>query len=246
MVKFRKRRHRRGPLPFKYVLLITLMFFAVSIGLGLWIVNKSLKPTLMYFAESQTMQIASLAVNKAVLEREAVDINKVIMKDAESSLIYFDTEKINEMRGETTQLILNNIKMAEEGDLKELENISGFEIKEHPGEDEGLVYYIPLGKATNNALLGNIGPQIPVRFNAIGHLESDIKTEFEEVGINNVYIEIYIDLKVHVQIIIPFATEVAEIKQRIPIAVGLLEGDVPQFYNNGGQGIMPSLQLPVD
>lgn len=245
-MKFRRRRQRRGPLPFKYVLLITLVFFAISTGLGLWIVNKSLKPTLMDFAESQTMQIASLAVNKAVLEREAVDINKVIMKDPESSLIYFDTEKINKMRGETTQLILNNIKMAEKGDLKELENVSGFEIKEHHGEDEGLVYYIPLGKATNNVLLGNLGPNIPVRFNTIGHLEADIETKFEDIGINNVYVEVYIKLKVHVQIIIPFATEAAVLEQKIPLALGILPGEVPQFYNKGGQGVVPSLQLPVD
>lgn len=245
-MKFRRKRYRRGPLPFKYVLLITLMFFAISTVLGLWIINKSLKPTLMAFAESQTMQIASLAVNKAILEREAVDINKVIVKDQESSLIYFDTEKINEMRGETTQLILNNIQMAEEGDLKELENVLGFEIEKHHGEDEGLVYYIPLGKATNNALLGNLGPNIPVRFNTIGHLEADIETEFEEVGINNVYVEVYIKLKVHVQIIIPFATEAAVLEQKIPLALGILPGEVPQFYNKAGQGVMPSLQLPVD
>jgi sporulation protein YunB len=178
------------------------------------------------------------------MEREAVDIHEVIIKDPESDLIYFDTEKINKIRGETVRLILKNIKLAESGDLEELEQILEFDMKK--GKDEGIVYYIPLGKATNNALLGNLGPHIPVEFSTIGHLEADVETEFKEVGINNVYVEIFVRLTVRMQIIIPFATEEAVVKQKIPIALGILPGEVPQFYNKGGRGFMPSLQLPVD
>lgn len=247
MPKFRGPRHRRGPLPFRYVFLLTLVFFTISTTLGLWIINKGLKPTLMDYAESQTVQIASLAINKAILETKVEDINNVISKDTETSLTSFDTEKIYNKLGETTRSILNSIKMAEHGELEELESMTDMEIdiEERDGE-KGIIYYVPLGQATNNALLGNLGPRIPVRFNAIGHMESDIETEFEQVGINNIYIKVLIKLKVSVQIIIPFATEVAELEQKIPIALGILEGEVPQFYNNSGEGGAPSIELPVD
>lgn len=245
--KFRGRLPRRGPLPFRYVFLLTLVFFVISTTVGLWIINKGLKPTLMDYAESQTVQIASLVINKAILETKIEDINNVITKDTETSLTNFDTEKIYKKLGETTQLILNNIRMAEEGDLEELESFSDVEIDlEETKKEDGIVYYVPLGQATNNALLGNLGPKIPIRFNAIGHMESDIETEFEEVGINNIYIKVLLKLKVSVQIIIPFGTEVAELEQRIPLALGILEGEVPQFYNRSGEGGAPSLELPVN
>lgn len=247
MAKFRGRLPRRGPLPFRYVFLLTLVFFVFSTTAGLWIINKGLKPTLMDYAESQTVQIASLVINKAILETEVEDINHVITKDSETSFINFDTEKIYKKLGETTQLILNNIKMAEHGDLEDLQSISDVEIDmEETKKEKGIVYYVPLGQATKNALLGNLGPKIPVRFNAIGHMESDIETEIEEIGINNVSIKVLIKLKVSVQIIIPFATKVAQLEQKIPIALGILEGEVPQFYNSGGEGESPSIELPVD
>lgn len=247
MAKFRGRLPRRGPLPFRYVFLLTLVFFVISTTIGLWIINKGLKPTLMDYAESQTVQIASLVINRAILETKVDDINHVITKDTETSLTNFDTEKIYKKLGETTQLILHNIKMAEDGDLEELQSMADVEIDvEETKEEKGIVYYVPLGQATKNALLGNLGPKIPVRFNAIGHMESDIETEFEEVGINNIYIKVLIKLKVSVQIIIPFATKVAKLEQKIPIALGILEGEVPQFYNSGGEGEAPSIELPVD
>lgn len=247
MAKFRGFRPKRGPLPFKYVFLLTVIFFVLSTIAGLWIINAGLKPTLMAYAESQTRQIASLIINKAILETRVEDINNVITKDVETSITNFDTERIYEKLGETTQRILNNIKMAENGDLEDLQSITDVEFEMvETKEEQGIVYYVPLGQATNNALLGNLGPRIPVRFHAIGDMESDIETEFEEVGINNVYIKVLIKLKVNVQIIIPFATEVAELEQKIPIALGILEGEVPQFYNRSGSGGAPSIELPVD
>ncbi len=245
MLRPRIKRRVRGPLPFKYVLFITFIFFVLSAALGLWIINKSLKPTLMSFAESQTRQIATLAISKAGMEREPVDIHEVIVKDKESDLIYFDTEKINKIRGDTARLILKNIKMAEKGELEELEDILEMDMNKND-KGKGIVYSIPLGKVTNNALLGNLGPHIPVQFSTVGHLQADVETEFQEVGINNVYVEIFINLTVHMQIIIPFASEKAEVKQKIPVAVGILPGEVPQFYNKGGGGLVPSLQIPVD
>lgn len=201
----------------------------------------------MAYASSQTVQIASLIINNAILETKTEDINNIIMVDPETDTANFDTEKILTKLGETTRLILNNIKTAEGGDLGEIEALSDVEFDAEKTEDEdGIVYYVPLGQATNNALLGNLGPKIPIRFTAIGHMESDIETEFEEIGINNIYIQVKIKLKVNVQVIIPFATDVAELEQEIPIALGVIKGEVPQFYNNGGEGGAPSLEIPVD
>jgi sporulation protein YunB len=223
------------------------VFFIFSTAGSLWIINEGLKPTLMKYAESQTVQIASLVINKAMLEREVLGINEVIIEDPGTSLISFDTEKIQEKLSEITKLVLHNIKKAEGGDLEALEEISDVEIdREATADGKGIVYYVPLGQATKNAILGNLGPRIPIRFNAIGHMESDIETEFEEVGINNVYVEVKIKLKVNVQIVIPFATDVAELEQKIPIALGIIKGEVPKFYNGGGKEVTPSLEIPVE
>ena len=74
----------------------------------------------MSFAESQTRQIATLAISKAGMEREPVDIHEVIVKDKESDLIYFDTEKINKIRGDTARLILKTSRWPKKESWKSL------------------------------------------------------------------------------------------------------------------------------
>jgi sporulation protein YunB len=103
---------------------------------------------------------------------------------------------------------------------------------------------VPLGQATNMALLGNLGHKIPVRFHAIGEVRPDVKIDPKPMGINNTWIDVAIHLEVSVQIITPFATEITKLEQKIPVGGRLIQGEVPQFYNNGGSGITPSIQIP--
>ena len=60
MVKLRRKLTRKGPLPFRYVLLLTFLFFMLSTGVGLWLINREIEPTLMKYAEAQTKEIATL------------------------------------------------------------------------------------------------------------------------------------------------------------------------------------------
>lgn len=238
---------RKGPLPFRYVFLITFIFFTFSTAGGLWIVNKGLEPTLMSYAETQTKKIATLVINKAVTKKIAnvMDLKEIIITNNTGTTV-FDTEKMVRIQSEVTNLIQANLKEAEQGDLSALELLTDVEIELNDNaKKEGIVYYVPLGQATNNALLGNLGPQIPVRFNAIGAVRSDIKPDIKEMGINNTFVTVYIHVSVDVRIIVPFATKVATIEQDIPVAMGLIPGKVPQFFNGNGN-TSPSIEVPMN
>lgn len=250
MAKFRGLMPRKGPLPFRYVFLLTFVFFTFSTAGGLWVVNEGLKPTLMSYAESQTRKIATLVISNAINKKIAsvIDLDEIIEETngTSSSNVKFNAEIVNRVKAETTQLVQKNLKIAERGNLEELELLTDIDIETEEKDSEGIVYYVPLGQATNNALLGNLGPQIPVRFTAIGDVRSDVKARIEDFGINNAYIQVYIHITVNVQIIIPFATEVATISEDVPVAMYLMEGNVPQFYNNGGEGSSPSIEVPIE
>ncbi|WP_174728380.1 sporulation protein YunB [Mesobacillus harenae] len=251
MAKFGGRLPRRGPLPFRYVFLLTFVFFIFSTAAGLWVINAGLKPTLMSYATAETRKIATLVITKAINKKIAnsIDVRELIINvpgpdEGSGSTRILNTEIINRIAGETTNMIERNLKDAERGDLSELEMLTDVEIETDKDESsDGIVYYVPLGQATNNALLGNLGPKIPVKFNAIGNVHSDVKAKYADHGINNVSVEVSIEVIVNVQIIIPFATEVITVKQSIPVTWFVIEGGVPQFYNGGGS-TSPSIQLP--
>jgi sporulation protein YunB len=242
---------KKGPLPLRYVFLLTFVFFIFSTSAGLWIINEGLKPTLMSYAKSETRKIATLVISKAVNKKVAEGNNDEIIRSIPntngSANVQFDTEKITRMQSEIENLVQKNIKEAERGNLSVLESLTDVEIELEDSKDsEGIVYYVPLGQATNNALLGNLGPKIPIRFSAIGDVQSDVSTKVTEYGINNAHIEVIISLKVNIEIIIPFATDTTTVLRDIPIAMGVFPGAVPQFYNGDGNGgSSPSIELPA-
>jgi sporulation protein YunB len=228
-------------------LLLSLVFFLFSTAAGLWIINKRIEPTLMKYAESQTRKIAALVISKAIMKvnkagLEAIQI--VPSTNGKPPTAKLNPDVINRFLAETTTEIQNNLKTAENGDLSSLEQLTDVKIETNPNKNtNGIEWYIPIGQVTKSALFGNMGPDIPVRFFAIGDVRPDVKTTFKPMGINNTWIDVSIRLKVSVQIILPFATKVTELDETIPVGGTLIQGDVPQFYNGGGAST-PSIQLP--
>ncbi|MCG3057053.1 hypothetical protein KZ287_33340, partial [Escherichia coli] len=71
---------KKGPIPFRYVVLLTIVFFLLSTGAGIWLINRGIEPTLMKYAEAQTKEIATLVINKAVNKQvvDQLDVNDII------------------------------------------------------------------------------------------------------------------------------------------------------------------------
>lgn len=249
MAKFRRKRLKRGPLPFRYILLLTLVFFLFSTAAGVWIINKGIEPTLMRIAESQTIKIASQVIIKAI-SKKTIDVGEAIAIEPGSNgappSAALKTNVVNRQLAEITNQIQKNLTAAEKGDLDSLEQLTDVEIKTKDQKDtDGIIWYIPIGQATNIALLGNMGPKIPVKFTAIGDLRPDVKIKKTPVGINNLWVDVIVHVRVSVQIITPIATKITTLDQDIPVGSRYIQGDVPQFYNNGGNSA-PSIQLPMD
>lgn len=255
MAKFRKfRRPRRrllgGPLPFRYVMLLSFVFFLATSAVGVLLVNKGIEPTLMRYAESETRNIASLVINRAITKRttNVGEDNQVIHiienSDGTKQNFQLNTDLINRVLAETTAQIQKNIKAAKQGKLAQLEQITDVEIDTQDTDENAIVWYFPLGLASNITLLGNLGPKIPVKFHAIGEVEPDVHIDTKGIGINNTLVNVTVEIEVSVQIITPFATKITKLKQSIPVGTTMVEGQVPQFYNGGGGGVIPSIQIP--
>lgn len=247
MAKFRTRLTRKGPLPIRYVLLLSLVFFLFSTATGLWIINKRIEPTLMKYAESQTRKIAALVISKAIkkVDTGGVEAIQIVQEtNGKPPIIKLNPDVINRITADTTMEIQNNLKTAENGDLSSLEQLTNVKIETNPQKNtNGIQWYIPIGQVTKSALFGNMGPNIPVRFFAIGDVHPDVKTTSKPLGINNTWIDVSVQVTVSVQIILPFATKVTQLKQTIPVGGTLIQGDVPTYYNGGGSSA-PAIQLP--
>lgn len=232
-------------------LLILIIFLSVS--LLFYVVNERLTPTYLQYAEVQANKIASLVVSKAINSRTAavMDVNDIIKEvpsDNPTSTVKttFDAEIISRVQAETTALVQTHLEQAEKGDLDSLPYLDDVEYDPDGMEDQGgIVFFVPLGQATNMPLIGNLGPKIPIRFHVIGSVQSNVVYEITEFGINNAMIDVSIIIKVNVQVIVPLATKTSIIEQKIPVAMGIFPGQVPQIYTRGESATQPSIEIPI-
>ncbi|GAE33255.1 sporulation protein YunB [Halalkalibacter akibai] len=240
--KKRRPQSRKGPLPFRYVLLLSFLIFVVLTVQGLWIIEKGIRPTLMHIATTETRVIATKAINDAVSKKIASDLEQddlfIVQTDAEGYItsIQFNTQIYNRILSEATNRVQRHLKAIERGEAFDVS------IDADAGEtlttDGGIIYSIPLGQATNNALLAQLGPQIPVRFSAIGDVKTDLNLDVQNTGINNTTLSVNFDVIVDAKIVIPFATNTEAIKTTVPVGLVNVQGRVPEFYSEGGGGMI--------
>ncbi|MGM0875455.1 MAG: sporulation protein YunB [Bacillota bacterium] len=245
MAKFRGRRPRRGPLPFRYVLLLTLVIFIILSASSFWIVNEKVEDTLMHIATLEASSVATTIIQEAVKdeiisEEEAkVLVSQSIDESGDINSTNFNTRTVSAALRRVTDNITAKLEEIEKGNFHDTNPNSNQELE----LDDGIVYAIPLGQITDNAILSTLGPNIPVRFYLIGDVHTDIERKIVEYGINNAVHKFSIFVEVKVQVVIPFATKTTTITNTIPIIDYDVQGDVPQYYNESGEN-SPAIELP--
>ena len=218
---------------------------------GLWLVEKGIRPTLVEIAKTETQRIGTLAINEAVSKKilENTDMEQLIeiQQDNNGKIISvgFNPVIYNRVLQQTTQRVQSYLNDISQGKVKDLSIPDGIEV-EHDGEKyfhNGIIHTIPLGQASNNALLAHLGPKVPVRLTAIGDVKSQLSESIIPVGINNTYIRVSVDITVDVRVVIPFSTDEAIVQTSIPVGMVFVQGEVPEFYNYGATqgGPMPAI-----
>ncbi|KGX86691.1 sporulation protein [Pontibacillus litoralis JSM 072002] len=223
---------------------------------SLWIINESIEPKIMEIAQFRTDQLARdaiiEAVNKKVVDNLEPDDIVIVEKNKDGyiSSVGWNTAMINRVQRDTYFRVQQYLERLEKGesldsaldiDLDDEPETSREELLERP-----TLTQIPLGQATNNALLANLGPKIPVHFQTIGDVETTVSKERYDYGINSAEFEVSVNVKVRLRIVLPFSTDTTEVETNILVAQNAFNGEVPEFYNEsqGGEGMNPSIEIP--
>ncbi|MFD2760686.1 sporulation protein YunB [Lentibacillus juripiscarius] len=251
---FSKKKIARKPPSTKNIFAVTLVLFVVMVFLSIVIINKGIQPTLIEVAEEKTTEFATRGINTAVRFAENYNYDDVLnisySDDGNVSTINWNSSIVSEINRAATDRVEEYFRYMNTGEPPDYEN-SLFEPEEFEDTTQNLpqkdptVVEIPIGQATGNSILANLGPTIPVNFEFVGNVQTDVKRESEEFGINGSWFSLYVEVKADVQIVIPFTTDVTTVKTKIYIDSGALMGDIPEFYG-GGNGENPSISVPKE
>lgn len=91
---------------------------------------------------------------------------------------------------------------------------------------------IRLGSFSGSKLLSYFGPKINIKISCIGNVETDLKSEFKSVGINQTLHQVYLDIDCEVMILTPYNTKNEKIKNQVLIAESIIVGEIPNTYYN--------------
>ncbi|MFS0723466.1 sporulation protein YunB [Paenibacillus sp. 1P07SE] len=226
----RKPRGKRRKLWWIVLLITALLGFQFFIFM-----ERNLRPPLMNIAQLRIKQVATQAINKAISEQVAgrSDIEGLIdwkmTENGKVSGFMINYSEHMRITSETINTVQSTLQ----------------EVKNMPER-------IPVGRALGSAILSSFGPRVPVRFEPIGAVKVDLHTRQENVGINNILVEVYIRIATEVAIIIPFDTKPEIVQTEIPISYLLVVGDVPMYYyDNKGNPVgnsaagAPNIAIPM-
>lgn len=228
-IKLKKRKHSK--LNF-FLFVIILMI--ISIVFLFTYINKKITPVFLEYAEFQASKIATYVISKAIDEEVSknLDIEDLFISSKDSSgnikSIDFNPITINKISNLIKSNIFEYLEDLENGNIEKIKNTSLFSSR----INEGIVFEIPSGIVFNNVLLANIGPKVPVKLSLTGDILTNIHTKVTDYGINNAVVEVVINVEVYEQVILPFTTKRVTINTDIPIAVKLIQGEIPSYYFN--------------
>lgn len=222
------------------LLIFSFVLVFIIIILLFKIINERINPILFDYATLESRKFASIIINKAIEKNVATDLvieDLYIVSKKENNEITsvdFNPAIVNKVLTKVTSSVQMNLKNLEEGNLDLLEASDDVLIYyDKENLKKGIIFRIPSGIVFNNSLLTNIGPKIPVRFTLVGDVLSGINTKVTNYGINNALLEVSVNIKLTLKVILPTSTKEVNVETNVPIAIKMIQGNVPNYYSNG-------------
>lgn len=139
-----------------------------------------------------------------------LDTNLLVTKDKDDSLSYgfYDTQKMN--------LILGNISNY----LREETNLFN--------NNSQLIVDIPMSYLFLPTAYFFPHLTVPVTCSNLTHFEVNISSDVKAYGINSSLVSLNLNVTVYFQVMIPFITDEVDSQISIPLAIEIINGEVPE------------------
>lgn len=196
---------RKSP---NFIIIIPIIIAIILVVSGLFLDDLATK-----IAVSDACDIATAAVNDAV--------SRVIEDGNYNSEYFINYEKDSSGNIKAISSNMANINLLS---AKILDTV----IK---STDNGVLHIsVPAGNLSGINLLLGKGPDIPVDIIMLTSSKVDFKNEIESTGINQTKYQLYLEITMDIDVLIPWGTESAQTVTEVLISDTVIVGDVPSTY----------------
>ena len=95
--------------------------------------------------------------------------------------------------------------------------------------------YIPFGSITGIKWLSGMGPKIPLEIALSGTIQTKIRNDFSDAGINQTVHRLYLDITCNISILTPYENMETQVNNELILSENIIVGNVPDVYMNSGE-----------
>lgn len=175
---------------------------------------KSIDPIFENLCKEKAMQIATDILNeestKVVHKHEYKDLVTIVKNEEDgTSILKTDVRAINDIASDVAIEVNNRLIALEEEKIQ-----------------------IPSGAVLGSKFLSGYGPGINISIIPVGHLTTEVKTEFKAQGINQTVYRIFLEIICNVDIVTSYKTIETQIINQVLLVETVIVGGVPETYYN--------------
>lgn len=180
------------------------------------------------YIEKEATTIISDIITESIKESSIMNLANNLFKctyntDQTVNSIYIDSSVVTKI---LTSVNSNLSIMLKEGIIEEsIESIQ-----------------LPLGMLISKSLFTTLGPNIEIEVLPVTMYKTDIITDLVEYGINNSLFEVYLNILIELETIIPLKQTTINYNTNILLSSVIVQGEVPYYYYLG-EGTIQSLPL---
>ncbi len=217
LAKFHSKKRLKG-LKLIAVLVIAISFAYFSI--------KAIDPIMEKQCKNMAKSIATkISNNECTKVMEGYSYNDMlnITKDKDGNVLMVETNIV------TINKIISAIPLS---------------IQEQMEKQENNTFSIRLGSFFGSNLFAGRGPNVNIKMELTGNLDTNLKSEFVDAGINQTLHRIYLEVICNIVILTPYNTIEDQIVNQVLLAEGVIVGNVPSsYYNLEGLNASDSMQI---
>lgn len=180
------------------------------------------------YIEKEATTIISDIITESIKESDIISSSNNLIKcsytdEQKIESIYIDSSIVTKI---LTSVNSNLSVMLKEGIIEE--SIESIEL--------------PLGMLISKALFTTLGPNINIEVLPATLYKTDIVTDLVDYGINNSLFEVYLNIEIELETIIPLKQTTINYNTNILLSSVVVQGEVPYYYYLG-EGTIQSLPL---
>lgn len=208
------------------------ILFVIGISLFfVYLIDKRLNKIFNEYIDIEVKKVSTNIVTNAVNSYIAKEkYNDFLLIDYANNgivnKISYNTEKINNFTSSFSDYLENVLFNLDNGKFDNYylvrNNFSAIK--------NGVLCNVSFGAITGSTLFSSIGPKIPVKVVFLGDINTDVDIKFEEYGINNIIVKIYLVVNVCEQASLPITSNEKRITIREVMAVDIIKGELPNYY----------------